>query len=57
MTEQPKAKLMQRLRALRQREGWVRIELWLPRELVPKVRAYVKKLTADSAAAGKGDKR
>jgi hypothetical protein len=48
---QPKAKLMARLRASRQRDGWVRLELWVPAKLVPKVRAYVRKLTraADEA--------
>ena len=54
MTEQPKAKLMQRLRALRQSDGWVRIEVWVPRHLVPRVRAYVKRL-ASSASAVKGN--
>lgn len=53
MSEQPKAKLMQRLRALRQSEGWVRIEVWVPKHLVQKVRAYVKRITASSAAAAK----
>lgn len=43
--EQPKAKLMALLRERRQREGWVRIEVWVPREFVAKVRAYVRKLT------------
>ncbi len=52
MTEQPKAKLMQRLRALRQADGWVRVEVWIPAALVPKLRAYVKRLT-DSGTGGK----
>lgn len=50
--EQPKAKLMARLRELRQSQGWARIEVWVPKHLVPKVRAYVKRLS-DSATAGK----
>ena len=45
MSEQSKAKLMARLRSRRQREGWVRIEVWVPAALVGKVRAYVRKLT------------
>ena len=51
MTEQPKAKLMQRLRALRQSDGWVRIEVWVPKHLVPRVRAYVKRLSNSAAVA------
>lgn len=35
---------MQRLRALRQAEGWVRVEVWIPKAVVPKLRAYVKRL-------------
>jgi hypothetical protein len=44
---------MQRLRALRQAEGWVRVEVWIPKALVPKLRAYVKRI-ADS---GNGSKK
>ena len=54
MTEQPKAKLMQRLRALRQSDGWVRIEVWVPRHLVPRVRAYVKRLASSASDGRKG---
>lgn len=46
MTEQSKAKLMARLRASRQREGWVRVEVWVPAELVKQVRDYVWRLVA-----------
>lgn len=46
VTEQSKAKLMARLRSRRQREGWVRIEVWVPAAMVGKVRQYVRKLTA-----------
>lgn len=53
----PKRELMAALRSRRQREGWVRIEVWVPAALVAKVRAYVKRITAVSAAAAKGDKR
>lgn len=47
-----KRELMARMRELRQSEGWVRIEVWVPRHLVEKVRAYVKRL-ASSAAVSK----
>ena len=50
----PKAELMQRLRALRQAEGWVRVEVWLPAALVPKLRAWVKRATSSAAVAPKG---
>ena len=43
--ERPKRELMARLRELRKAEGWVRVEVWLPRHLVPKLRAYVKRIT------------
>jgi hypothetical protein len=49
---QPKAKLMARLRASRQREGLVRLEVWVPAKLVKQVRDYVRRVTADSANAG-----
>ena len=51
MTERPKRELMQRLRALRQSDGWVRIEVWVPKHLVPRVRAYVKRLSTTSSAS------
>ena len=51
MAEQPKAKLMQRLRALRQAEGWVRVEVWIPKALVPKLRAWVKRATSSGQSA------
>lgn len=38
------------LRDRREREGLVRVEVWIPAALVPKLRAYVKRLT-DSAGA------
>jgi hypothetical protein len=49
VTEQPKSKLMARLRARRRREGWVRVEVWVPAKKVAALRAYVRRLTkADS---------
>jgi hypothetical protein len=45
---QPKSKLMAALRSRRQREGLVRLELWVPANLVKQVRDYVKRVTADS---------
>ena len=51
--QKPKTELMARLRALRKSEGWVRVEVWLPAHLVPKLRAYVKRI-ADS---GNGSKK
>jgi hypothetical protein len=50
--EKPKRELMARLRELRKAEGWVRVEVWLPSHLVPKLRAYVKRLT-DSGTGSK----
>ncbi len=47
--------MMARLRALRKAEGWVQVNVWVPRELVPKLRAYVKRLT-DSGQSVKGKK-
>jgi hypothetical protein len=44
----PKAELMARLRARRQADGWVQVNVWVPRELVPKLRAYVKRLTSSA---------
>jgi len=44
MTEQPKSKLMARLREQRARLGLVRVEVWVPRDAVSKVRAYVARL-------------
>jgi hypothetical protein len=56
VTGQPKAKLMARLRASRQREGWVRLELWVPASLVKQVRDYVKRVTADSGSVQRSKK-
>lgn len=53
MSEQPKAKLMARLRARRQAEGLVQVNLWVPKHLVAKVRAYVKRLTDSASERGK----
>lgn len=50
--QKPKRDLMAKLRAMRQADGWVRVEVWLPAALVPKLRAYVKRLT-DSAKGSK----
>lgn len=55
MAEQPKSKLMARLRARRQTEGWVRIEVWVPKELVAKVRAYVRQLVKKAKRTTDGD--
>jgi hypothetical protein len=41
----PKAELMARLRARRQKEGLVRLEFWVPAEYAAKIRAYVARLT------------
>jgi hypothetical protein len=49
----PKSELMAALRSRRQREGLVRLELWVPAKLVKQVRDYVKRVTADSGRAGK----
>lgn len=49
----PKAELMARLRALRKAEGWVQVNVWVPRHMVPKLRAYVKRITASSAGSVK----
>lgn len=53
MTEKPKRELMARLRARRQLDGWARVEVWIPKALVPKLRAWVKRATdreTDAAA-------
>jgi vacuolar-type H+-ATPase subunit I/STV1 len=49
----PKADLMAALRSRRQREGLVRLELWVPAKLVKQVRDYVKRMTADSGDGSK----
>ncbi len=42
------------LRKRRERSGWVRAEVWVPRDAVPRLRAYVKRLTGSgSGGAGK----
>lgn len=51
MTEQPKSTLMARLREKRARLGLVRVEVWVPKDAVAKVRAYAKRL-ASSAGGG-----
>lgn len=45
MTTRPKRELMAALRSRRQREGWVRIEVWVPEDLVQSVRNYVRRIT------------
>jgi hypothetical protein len=50
----PKRDLMAALRSRRQREGLVRLELWVPAKLVKQVRGYVKRVTADSGSLTKG---
>jgi hypothetical protein len=50
---QAKAKLMAALRSRRQREGLVRLELWVPAKLVKQVRDYVRRVTADSGTGAK----
>jgi vacuolar-type H+-ATPase subunit I/STV1 len=60
---QAKKKLMARLRASRQRDGLVRVEVWVPRAEVAALRAYVRKLTntvtasPDSAIRHLSDRR
>jgi hypothetical protein len=54
---QPKAKLMAALRSRRQREGWVRLELWVPKNLARKVRDYAKRMTADSGSSSLKEKK
>jgi hypothetical protein len=49
----PKRDLMAALRSRRQREGLVRLELWVPAKLVKQVRDYVKRVTSDSGDGGK----
>lgn len=44
MTEQPKSKLMAALREKRARLGLVRVEVWVPKDAVAKVRAYAARL-------------
>ena len=59
MTEQPKSKLMARLRSRRQREGWVRIEVWVPAAMVGRVRQYVRRLvkqTTPETVTGEGER-
>lgn len=48
MSEQPKSKLMARLRARRQAEGMVRVEAWVRPEDVERVRKYVARLNRAS---------
>jgi hypothetical protein len=52
----PKGELMARLRERRQREGWVRLELWVPKKLARKVRDYAKRIASDSGVAGVKEK-
>jgi hypothetical protein len=56
VTGQPKSDLMARLRARRLREGLVRLELWVPASLVKQVRAYVRRVTADSGTVQRSKK-
>lgn len=53
MTEQPKSKLMARLRQQRARLGLVRVEVWVPADAVEKVRKYAARLVPKSEAAHK----
>lgn len=52
VTEQPKRKLMARLRARRQTEGLVRIEVWVKPEHVARVRKYIARLARASSPTG-----
>lgn len=52
MTAKDKAALMRKMRARREREGWVQINLWVKPEWVAKVRAYVARLTRASDNQG-----
>jgi len=51
MTEQPKSKLMAALREKRARLGLVRVEVWVPKQYVDRVRAYVARLVRRSSSA------
>ena len=42
--EQPKSKLMAALREKRARLGLVRVEVWVPRDQVARVRKFCKRL-------------
>jgi hypothetical protein len=53
-TEQPKSKLMAALREKRARLGLVRVEVWVPRNAVAKLRAYAARL-ASSAGGGRDE--
>jgi vacuolar-type H+-ATPase subunit I/STV1 len=53
---QAKAKLMAALRSRRQREGLVRLDLWVPASAVQKVKDFVKRVTADSGTVQRSKK-
>ena len=44
LVEQPKSKLMAALREKRARLGLVRVEVWVPRDQVARVRKFCKRL-------------
>lgn len=48
MTEQPKSKLMAALREKRARLGLVRVEVWVPKAMVERVRRYAARLASGS---------
>jgi hypothetical protein len=48
-----KGELMAALRSRRLKAGWVRLELWVPKNLARKVRDYAKRITADSGTGSK----
>lgn len=52
VTEQPKKTLMARLREKRARLGLVRVEVWVPKWAVERVRKYAARL-ASSASGGR----
>ena len=55
VTEQPKSKLMAALREKRTRLGLVRVEVWVPKAMVERVRRYAARL-ANGSNAQRGDK-
>ena len=46
MSEQPKSKLMARLRARRRRDGLVRVEVWVQRDKAELMRTYASNLNS-----------
>lgn len=53
MTQQPKSKLMAALRETRARLGLVRVEVWVPKAAVSRLRKYAARLASGSNDARK----